>query len=151
MNKRNLCSSVFFIFFAVFVVINSIGLGIGLMNNPQPGFFPFTASLSLLIFCFALLAINFKNINSAIKPANLWKDLKWRKNIIIIIALILHSILLSVIGYIPATFALMIVLFTIEGMKTWPAIINSALAVFFSYGLFQYIFKIPLPRAMWSL
>ncbi len=151
MDKRNVFSSVFFILIAAFVLVTSTGLGIGQLNNPRPGLFPFTASICLIVFCVALLVDNFRHKNSLITLAGLWQDSNWRKNIIVIAALIIYTIFLAVIGYIPATFALMIVLFIIEGMKTWLAIANSALAVTVSYALFQYILKIPLPRSIWGL
>jgi hypothetical protein len=35
-------------------------------------------------------------------------------------------------------------------MKAWTVIISSLLAVFLSYGLFQYLLKTPLPRPIWA-
>ena len=151
MTKRNLCSSVFFIFFAVFVTTISIRLGIGQMNNPQPGFFPFTASFILIIICLILFTVNFRKINSAFHVIASEENTRWLKSIIVVSALIVYIPVLTAIGYIPATLALMFVLFISAGLKTWSAIISSALAVFFSYGLFHFVLKIPLPQAMWIL
>lgn len=151
MNKRNLCSSVFFIFFAVFVTTSSIRLGIGQMNNPQPGFLPFTTSFILIIICVIMFIVNFRQINSALHVTASEQDTRWLKSIIVVSSLIIYIPVLTTVGYIPATLALMFVLFISAGLKTWPAIISSMLAVFFSYGLFQIVLKIPLPRAMWIL
>ena len=151
MDKRNIVSSVFFIFLAAFVLVISLGLGIGQLRNPQPGFLSFWASLFLIIFCIILFVINFYYRDTEINLVDLWRKLNWRKNIVVISTLIIYSLALSVIGYIPATFALMAVLFSLEGMKkAWTVIISSLLTVFLSYGLFQYLLKTPLPRPIWA-
>jgi len=149
-DKREITSSVFFILFATFVLVSSLGLGIGQLRNPQPGLLPFAASLFLIISCVILLVINYRNRNIETTIADSWQKLNWHKNIIVISALIVYCLALSIIGYIPATFALMAVLFTVTGMKTWMVIINSFLVVLLSYGLFQYLLKTPLPRPIWA-
>ncbi len=82
--------------------------------------------------------------------ADLWLSLDWRKNIIVVSALIIYCLALSKIGYLAATFALMAILFSLGGMKTWTVVISSLLAVFLSYGLFYSLLKTPLPRAIWA-
>jgi Tripartite tricarboxylate transporter TctB family len=150
MDQRNIISSIFFLLLAVFVTIRSLGLGIGQLLNPRPGFLPFWSSLFLIIFCLILFWINYFNKDEKTHLANLWRNLNWRKNIIVVSALIIYCLALSKIGYLVATFALMAVLFSLSGMKTWAVIISSLLSVILSYGLFHYLLKTPLPRAIWA-
>lgn len=150
MDQRNSVSSIVFLLFAAFVLISSLGLGIGQLRNPRPGFLPFWASLFLIIFCLILFGINYLNKNTKVRLADLWRSLNWRKNIIVVFALLIYCFALSKIGYLAATFALMAILFSLGGMKTWMVIISSLLAVFLSYGLFYYLLKTPLPRAIWA-
>jgi O-antigen/teichoic acid export membrane protein len=148
MDQRNTISSMFFLFFAVFVLISSLGLGIGQLLNPRPGFLSFWASLFLIIFCLILFGINCFNKDEEVRLANLWLNLNWCKNIIIVFALIFYCLALSKIGYLAATFALMAILFSLSGMKTWAVIISSLLSVILSYGLFHYLLKTPLPKGI---
>lgn len=148
MDQRNSVSSIVFLLFAAFVLISSLGLGIGQLRNPRPGFLPFWASLFLIIFCLILFGINYLNKNTKVRLADLWRSLNWRKNIIVVFALLIYCFALSKIGYLAATFALMAILFSLGGMKTWMVIISSLLAVFLSYGLFYYLLKTPLPRTI---
>lgn len=150
MNKRDISSSIVLILFATFVLVSSLGLGIGELRNPQPGLIPFAASFLLIIFGAILLAVNCRKNNPEINLVDLWRKLNWHKNIIVISVLIIYTIVLPIIGYILATFALMSVLFGLGRMKTWVVIISSVLSVLLSYGLFHYILKTPLPRAIWS-
>jgi divalent metal cation (Fe/Co/Zn/Cd) transporter len=84
MDQRNIISSIFFLFFAILVLLNSWGLGIGHLHNPHPGFLPFWASLFLIIFCLILFEINYLNKNKKVHLADLWRSLNWRKNIIVL-------------------------------------------------------------------
>ena len=150
MDKRNITSSIFFILLAAFVLLNSLSMGIGSFSNPQPGFLLFTTSLLLMATCVMLFAANFYHRNTEINLAGLWTNLNWHKNIIVLFSLIVYTTAVPIIGYISATFALMAVLFGLGETKTWTIIVSSLLAVFLSYGLFQYLLKIPLPRSVWA-
>ena len=83
--------------------------------------------------------------------ADLWKDLNWGKITIIIASLFAYCLILSKLGYLLSTMALMMVLFYVGRMKPWAVIAGSMLAVLLSYWLFLYGLKTPLPRGIWGL
>jgi putative tricarboxylic transport membrane protein len=150
MDQRNMISSIVFFLLAAFVLMTSLGLGIGQLNNPQTGFMPFGASLLLIIFSLILFGTTYRNRAVSFRFADLWHTIHWQKNLMAVTALAVYCLALPSIGYLIATSILMIILFGLGGMKIWTAALGSVLSVFFSYGLFQFILKTPLPRGIWG-
>ena len=81
--------------------------------------------------------------------ADTWQTLNWVRNVVIVIALFIYCLVLPVLGYIPATLVLMMILFYTGKMKLWAVICASLLAVLLTYCLFYYGLKTPLPRSIW--
>jgi cell division protein FtsW (lipid II flippase) len=79
---------------------------------------------------------------------DLWKGRNWGQTIIVVAVLIAYCLVLPKLGYLLATFGLMLVLFTLGKMKFWVVIPCSLLAVLLTYGLFDYLLRIPLPRSI---
>lgn len=150
MNKRDVISCVVWLCISIFVFIASLRLGIGAFHNPGPGFIPFWSSIMLALFTGILLGISLFKKKEAVRPADLWKGLRWGNTIIVVAALIFYSLALPNIGYILATFGLMIVLFSLGKMKPWVVILGSLLTVLLSYSLFDYFLKMPLPRGIFG-
>lgn len=63
-------------------------------------------------------------------------------------ALIAYWLVLSKLGYPIATFALMLVLFSLGRMKPWMMILGSLITVLLSYYLFDHLLQAPLPRGV---
>jgi hypothetical protein len=151
MDQRNMISSMVFFLLAAVVLITSVGLGIGPSNNPQSGFMPFWTGLLTIIFSLILFGITYMSRTIAVRWADLWRNVRWQKNIMAVIALAIYGLVLPSIGYLTATSFLMMFLFFIGGMKVWTSAFSSLLSVFLSYGLFQFILKTPLPRGILGL
>jgi putative tricarboxylic transport membrane protein len=148
MDRPNILSSIFWLLIAAFAIISSISLGIGEFHNPRAGFFPFWAGILLAFFAVILLVRNSFKKEKIILLATLWKDLNWGKIVIAVAALITYCLVLAKLGYIIATFGLMIILFYLGKMKSWGVILGSLLAVLLSYGLFHYGLITPLPKGI---
>jgi putative tricarboxylic transport membrane protein len=149
-NKRDVISCVVWLCISIFVFIASLRLGIGAFHSPGPGFIPFWSSIMLALFTCILLGISLFKKKEAVRPADVWKGLRWGSTIIVVAALIFYCLALPNIGYILATFGLMIVLFSLGKMKPWVVILGSLLTVVLSYSLFDYFLKMPLPRGIFG-
>lgn len=148
MDKQNILEVVVWLLIATFVIISSLILGIGEFSNPSPGFFLFWASVFLAFFTFLLFGIHLRKKERTACLTDLWKDLDWVKNVVVVAALISYCLVLPKLGYILATLVLMAILFSLGKMKPWAVIMGSLLAVLLSYGLFYYVLKTPLPRGI---
>jgi len=143
-------SSLILFLLAAFVLMTSLGLGIGSVSNPQSGFMPFWISLLMLAFSLILFGMAYQNRSIKVRWADLWHKLHWQKSILAAAFLVVYIFLLPWAGYLMATSVLMIALFRLTSMKAWRAVVGAVLSVGFSYGLFSLILKTPLPRGIWS-
>jgi len=150
MEQRNIISSMIFFLLAVFVLILSLNLGIGSWSNPQAGFMPFWTSLLVIIFSVILFGMSYRNKAIAVRFADLWHQVSWQKMVMTVAGLAVYSAVLPQAGYLIATAVLMTILFRLSSMKIRAAAFSAALSVGFSYGLFHFILKTPLPRGIWG-
>lgn len=148
MDQRNMISSMVFFLLAAIVLMTSMGLGIGLLNNPQAGFMPFWASLFTILFSLILFGTTYRNRAVTVRIADLWHKLHWQKNAMAIAVLTIYTLTLPSVGYLVSTSILMMILFYLGGLKVWVSALSSVLSVFFSYGLFQLLLKTPLPKGI---
>lgn len=148
MEKRDRISCVVWLVISFFVCITSLHLGVGTLHNPGPGFILFGASILLAIFTGILSGIGFFKKTKGARPTNVWKGLNWETNLIVVVALIAYCLVLRKIGYVITTFGLMLVLFSLGKMKPWAIVLGALITVLFSYCLFGYFLKTPLPRGM---
>lgn len=150
MDQRNLISSMIIFLLGTFVLIISTGLGIGSLSNPQPGFMPFWVSMLLIVFSLILFGGAYIDHSVAVRCKDLWHKIHWQKNLVAMAALLLYAVLLPLAGYLITTSVLMLILFKLGAMKTWTALLGATLSVGFTYGLFYFLLKTPLPRSIWG-
>jgi len=151
-NKTEIIGIAVWLLIAAFVMISSWHLGLGEYENPGPGFFPFWSALLLGVLSLTMVGkIYLHNDAAAIGgKVDLWKDLNWGKNTVIIAALFAYCLVLTKLGYLLSTMALMMLMFYVGRMKPWAVIAGSMLAVLLSYFIFFYGLKTPLPRGIWG-
>ena len=148
---KELIGSVAWLLIAGSVMITSVRLDIGELSNPGPGFFPFWSAFCLGILTLMVLGNHFLK-KEAVEDTSIavtWGTLNWGRNVVIVIALFIYCLVLPVLGYIPATLGLMMILFYTGKMKLWAVICSSLLAVLLTYCLFYYGLKTPLPHSIW--
>ena len=130
-------SSLFWLFFSVFVFIESLHLGIGTLRNPGMGFLAFLASgllgiLSLILFLQAI----YKKQETNTQP--LFARTLWKRVILVLVGLLIYSQLMSLGGYLITTFLLMNFLFWIvERQKIGWILILSFLTTLGTYFVFS--------------
>lgn len=150
MDKQDLVGCAVWLILSVFVFTASLRLGVGALRSPGPGFIPFWASIGLAFFACIQLALNLAVKTQAVRGENGAKDSNWGNNLIVIAALTIYCLTLQKLGYLLATFALMIVFFSLGKMKVRAIILGSLITSLSSYGLFAYFLGTPLPRGIFS-
>src|SRR5512145_1908442 len=150
MDQRNLISSVIFFLLAAFILILSAGLGIGSLSSPQSGFMPFWTSALMMLFSLLVLVTSYFDRSFAVRWQDLWRNIAWQKSVMAAAGLAVYIVLLPWAGYPAATGILMIVLFRLNAVQIWRAVLGAVLSVGVTYGLFHFVLKIPLPRGIWG-
>lgn len=147
MDKWDMMSGAVWLFISFFVFMASLHLGIGAFHSPGPGFLPLLASILLAFFTFILFGMClFKKKAEPLREV--WRERHWGNNVIVVAALLSYCLALPKLGYILATFGLMLILFSLGKMKPWAVIFGSFLVVFLSYGLFYHGLSVPLPKGL---
>jgi len=147
-NRLDIISGVIFLALAFLVLMHAFTLGLGKLAQPQPGFFPFWAAFFLIIFCLSLISENITGKKNKSETSFFLREIIPRKSFLIVLSLLVYALLLPRLGYLPATFFLLLFLFMTARIKIWGALIKSLLAVILSYILFQYLLKTPLPQTL---
>jgi putative tricarboxylic transport membrane protein len=151
MDKRDLAGCAVWLTLSVFVFTASLRLGVGALRSPGPGFIPFWASIGLAFFACILLGFNLAAKTQAVRRENGAPESGWGNHLIIIVtALTIYCLAFEKLGYLIATFGLMMVLFSLGKMKPWAFILGSLVTSLSSYGLFAVLLGTPLPRGVFG-
>lgn len=149
MKRHDIISSLFCLFFALLICIESIRtLPLGSLHNPGPGFLPLVSGITLgLLSGISYLRALFAKSEEV---KGLWYSKeRWKNLVLILAALFAYASFLEIIGFLVSTFCLLFFLFrTFEPMK-WSLVIGgSAAASFALYALFDLWLKVQLPRGI---
>jgi hypothetical protein len=138
MKKYHIIVVIFWIGLGLFVTLLSYGLGLGRFHSPGPGLMPFILGILLLIFSFYLLIRSFSKSNRKQEiPKEEPGQIDFVKIGLVLFSLFVYAFLLEKLGYLIATFLLLIILFRGAGSKRWRSVlIASTLAVFLTYFVF---------------
>ena len=152
-NSPDLWSGFFWLAISIFVCFESIDSGVGSFHNPGAGFLPFCSAVVLGMSGVAISVTNILKKKWQRRITDLWKEVEWKKVLWVLFSLFLYSFLLSKIGYLIATFGLLIFLFVImRRPKMWIREVASAFFVSLaSYLLFHVLMDIQLPRGILGL
>jgi hypothetical protein len=147
-------SSFFWLLLSIYVCIESLRIGIGTLHNPGIGFFAFCMSgvlgiLSLVLF----LQTFFKKGKAKVEP--LFSGTLWKRVLLVLIALLIYSKLMDLLGYLISTFSLMAFLFWIlepNRMRwfLWSLVI-SFLTTIISYYIFSILLNCQFPTGLFGL
>lgn len=150
MDKWDFAGCAVWLILSIFVLVASLRLGVGALRSPGPGFIPFWTSIGLAFFTCIRLGFNLTEKTQTVHRENTAKDSNSLNNLIVIAALTIYCLAFEKVGYLLATFGLMIVLFRLGKIKPWTIIIGSLVASLSSYGLFAYFLGTPLPRGIFG-
>ena len=139
-------SSLFWLLFGCYVISKSKPYGLGSLTDPGPGFLLFNSGIGLVgLSCLVL-------IKEIVKPeeeplSTLWMGIPWWKPTLCFGALLVYALLLGPLGFLLATFLLLIYLFTVGRERRKVMAVPIALGtVVIAYLIFDVILQCQLPR-----
>ncbi len=151
MNRFNKIILGVWIAFSLLISFMSLNLGVGTFSEPGPGLFPFVFAISLggasIIYLAVSCLMQVGNSSVQIKS----EEIFWKRPGLVVLCLVIYSLFVVRIGYLVATFILLIILFNASpgAKREWKYTAVGALAtVFLSYFVFSKLLQIPLPRGI---
>ena len=151
MQRPQIGSAVFLLFFGTLICWEARKLDIGRIVKPGPGFFPFWLGFFLILVAAALI-IQQRWAKTGEPAPGLWKGRQWGKIIYILGALSLYAFFLEFLGYLISTFLLMFFLFRAVEKQKWPVVILGSLSTsLLTYGLFKIWLQVQLPVGLWGI
>lgn len=133
--------------FALAVCYGALGMPMGTIGNPGPGFLPFWVGAALTTLSLALVMRAFFKgdapVGESVEPRHP------RHVVGTLAGLVFYALALETLGYLVTTFLLLSVLVRMLGQRRWPATLAfSALATGGSYALFGLWLGAPLPKGL---
>lgn len=150
MKRSDLWGGIFWLGVSVYVLAKSLQLGFGHFGRPGPGFLPFWAALAMGFFSISVcIKAVILRTGTNIHPLRVGAG--WRKVIAVIVLLLLYAVFLPTVGYILATFFLLLFLFiSLERSRIWLSGCSSLMITAFSYLLFNSWLGVELPKGFFS-
>lgn len=146
MRKVDLLSGCAGVVFALAVCYGALGMPMGTIGNPGPGFLPFWVGAALTTLSLALITSAFLEgapVEESVEPR------LWSHAVGTLAGLVFYTLALETLGYLVTTFLLLSVLVRMLGQRRWPlALAFSALATGGSYALFGVWLGAPLPKGL---
>jgi putative tricarboxylic transport membrane protein len=152
MKRREQIGALFWLAIAVFVCIESFKTGVGRANAPGAGFFPFWSAVVLGSLALALIIVSaFGKKEKDSRISDPWRGLLWRRVVWLQTALFIYPIVLYILGYLIATFGLMIFsAVVIERSRMWRHGIAALLIVVASHLVFNVFLDCKLPKGIFG-
>jgi putative tricarboxylic transport membrane protein len=149
MSRADRISGIFWLVFAVFVMIESYRLGLGTLRQPGPGFLFFWGAIVLGIMSLVIVVrAGGRKKSEQDKSFNL-RELNIGKIILVLVSLFLYSLLMEKLGFIPTTLLLFIFLLGVAEKKKWFFTISTSVVVTaLTYLIFETWLKSQLPKGL---
>lgn len=142
MNWRELIPAIVWLGVGTAIAAGAYHLGIGALNSPGPGLFPFVIGLSMAGLSLSVAATG---LWTAAPPAAKTHR-RAAPAIAVIVALILYALALERIGFLLCTLLFLTGLLGVLGRRNWPvAVAASVFITAGSYLIFAKFLKINLP------
>ena len=145
MKRTYVIANIFWLVLSTAVCLESRSLKVGGLHSPGPGFLPFYTSILLGIL--ALISL-MQTLKVAEGPASeIWGGVQWLKLGLMLASLFLYILLFSYLGFILATFLLLLVLFRVVEPYGWKMVlISSVLTIAGTYFFFVVLLESRLPQ-----
>jgi len=151
MKRLDQLSSVFWLAISIIVCTESIRAGFGTLKDPGPGFLPLCAGVILGAFAIILLTKNSKKKRVEDTRVNPFGGINLSKVVFVLASLFAYTTLLSSLGYLITTLALMVCLLVVIAQSwLWIEIMIAPIAVLASYVVFCKWLGIQLPRGIFG-
>lgn len=153
MRRYETWAAVFLFLVGLLATLEARQLNIGEFGRPGPGLFPFYLALVFSIVSLALIVRSLRPIASEqVAPQVSAKTLRPEKVVATLVGLIVYAFALEWLGFLFATFLLMLFLFKAVDPLTWRAAIGGSLATaLLSYVIFKIWLQVSLPAGLLGL
>jgi len=152
MVRADRISAIFWLCFAVLVIIQSYHLGLGTLHKPGPGFLFFWVNIVLAIMSLIVLIRAWLSKKEEGPQPAIFGTQNVSKIIFVMISLFLYALLMEIIGFIPVTLLLFIYLLGIVEKKKWfYTIFVSVVVTVISYLIFETWLQSQLPKGLLDL
>jgi hypothetical protein len=142
--KERFLAALFWLMLAGYFSAAAYQLGLGTVNRPEAGFFPFGAAIAMgaLALCRLLRAVG-ETPGPVVAPS------ESRKIVLIIAGMAAYALLLDLLGFALCTFLLIAAYLKFIADRRWPLSLGFALAVAVSSHLFfESLLRAQLPRGL---
>jgi hypothetical protein len=148
--KTYFLANVFWFVLASLTAFESWSLGVGSFHNPGAGFMPFYAALLFGSLALVSLIHDLKTLSG---PATeIWGGVRWSRWIAMMVSLFIYVAILEWLGFMPATFLLMLVLFRLIEPYRWTTVLFfSLVTIGTAYLFFVVLLESRLPRGIWGI
>ena len=134
--------------FAGYILFESTKLRIGSFRVPQTGFFPRVLGILLVLLTVGELVRALRQRETA-TPAGKIASEGWFRIGATLTTMLCFALLLERLGFLLATFLLMVLLLRAIEAPRWPKVLIVALVTsLLSYGLFAWLLGVPLPAGI---
>jgi putative tricarboxylic transport membrane protein len=149
MVRADRISGIFWLCFAVLVIIQSYRLGLGTLHKPGPGFLFFWVNIILAIMSLIVLLRAWAGKKGEGPQPTIFGGQNTSKIIFVMISLFLYALLMEIIGFIPVTLLLFIFLLGIIEKKRWfYTVFVSIVVTVISYLIFETWLQSQLPKGL---
>jgi putative tricarboxylic transport membrane protein len=147
MGKADRISGIFWLCFAILMIIQSYRLGLGTLHKPGPGFLFFWVNIVLAIMSLVVLVRAWSGKKQEGPQSALFGRQNIPKIIFVLISLFVYALLMESVGFILVTLALFIFLLGIIEKKKWyyTAFVSIVVTVI-SYLIFEVWLQSQLPK-----
>ncbi len=146
MRKWNLIGSCVWLALAVFIIAESMRIGIGGFRNPDAGLFPIFNAVLLALFSLLLLGDSIFRRREKGEKAVWPKDINWKNLLLTLAALLVYALILEKAGYVLTTFLFILFLSRAIEPQKWTVAFAGALATAgLSYLIFEVWLQTQLP------
>ena len=140
-------AAVFWILLGAGISVSSFYYGVGSFSSPGPGFITFGAGAILTLLSISLWVSGKRSKGRVQRLRSLWEGRQTGKAIYIVGLLLGYMLFLGSLGFLIATFILLILLFRVQASYSWKTVIVlSAAATLFSMVIFDVWLGVQLPR-----
>ena len=151
MKRADCISSIFWVILSIGLIKWGWELDLGTLAAPDAGFIIFGVGVVMLGLAVAILIQTLYAKTGLQERKRLWSGQGWRKVVFVLASLIAYSYFLVPLGFLPATFLLLIFLFKwIEPHRWITAIGISAAMVSVTYLVFGYWLGCQLPKGLFD-
>lgn len=139
----------FWIVLATALCIKAVGLKLGTPSDPGPGFLPFGTGALMGILAFVHLLKVSGPAAEAAAGEPLWKGLRWKRCLSVVLAVLCYAVLLPHLGYVVTTFFFMLLLFSLYGRRRWwLVVIGSLIVIGVTYFVFHTWLQVQFPTGI---